>query len=142
MTTRYYLATLHHGVVLGTGNKSEAMVGYVTKYGDGGVDLLPLVDLYKDEVRSLARVLGVPAPIVTKAPSAGLWPGQTDEAELGLRYDQLEAALRASEQGDRAGVEAALAERVLGMVRATEHTRRAIPAFCRGTAPAGAGQVE
>lgn len=97
MTTLYYLANLRNGLVVGIGNKSEALVGYFTKYGDGGVDVLPIAILYKHEVRALARVLGVPEPILSKAPSAGLWAGQTDEGELDMNYDQLDAALIAIE---------------------------------------------
>jgi NAD+ synthase len=131
MTTLYYLANLHNGVVVGTGNKSEAMVGYFTKYGDGGVDLLPIADLYKHEVRRLARVLGVPEPIITKPPSAGLWAGQTDEAELGLSYEQLDAALAAIESGNTTGVDAAVRDRVQSLVNASAHKRQAIPTFRR-----------
>jgi NAD+ synthase len=136
MTTLYYLANLRNGVVVGTGNRSEAEIGYFTKYGDGGVDLLPIVDLYKHEVRALARALGVPEPIVTKAPSAGLWAGQTDEAEIGLTYDQLDAALAALERGQGEAVEPAIRDRVVPLLRASEHKRRPVPAFLR-TAPAG-----
>ena len=136
MTTLYYLANLHNGIVVGTGNKSEALIGYYTKYGDGGVDLLPIVDLYKHEVRALARVLGVPEPIITKAPSAGLWQGQTDEAEIGLSYDQLDAALIAIEYGRAETLDPQIRERVLGMRQASEHKRRPVPAF-RRSEPAG-----
>ncbi len=136
MTTLYYLANLRRGIVVGTGNKSEALIGYFTKYGDGGVDLLPIVDLYKHEVRALARALGVPEPIITKAPSAGLWAGQTDEAEIGLTYDQLDAALAALERGQGEAVEPAIRDRVVPLLRASEHKRRPVPAFHR-TAPAG-----
>jgi NAD+ synthase len=131
MTTLYYLANLHNGLVVGTGNKSEAMVGYFTKYGDGGVDLLPIADLYKHEVRRLARVLGVPEAIITKPPSAGLWVGQTDEVELGLSYEQLDAALAAIESGNKTGVDAAVRVRVQSLVNASAHKRQAIPVFRR-----------
>jgi NAD+ synthase len=139
MATLYYLANRRNGLVVGTGNRSEALVGYFTKYGDGGVDLLPLADLYKHEVRELARELGVPEPVVAKPPSAGLWPGQTDEGELGMTYDQLDAALAAIERGDPRGVDPAVYERVRGLVRTTEHKRRPVPAFRRGAAVAGCG---
>jgi NAD+ synthase len=131
MTTLYYLANLGNGLVVGTGNRSEAEIGYFTKYGDGGVDLLPIVDLYKHEVRALARQLGVPAEVIAKPPSAGLWPGQTDEAEIGLAYDRLDAALAALERGATGGVEASVLERVQGLRRASEHKRRPTPAFRR-----------
>ncbi len=131
MTTLYFLANLHNGVVVGTGNKSEAAIGYFTKYGDGGVDLLPIADLYKFEVRALARELGVPEPVIAKAPSAGLWQGQTDEAEIGLSYDQLDAALDAIERGEADTLDPQTRERVLGLQRTSEHKRRPVPAFRR-----------
>ncbi|MGH2561989.1 MAG: NAD+ synthase [Thermomicrobiales bacterium] len=131
MTTLYYLANLRNGLVVGTGNKSEAMIGYFTKYGDGGVDLLPIVDLYKHEVRSLARELGVPEPVIAKPPSAGLWPGQTDEGEIGLSYDELDCALVAIAVNDTASVPAAHLDRVEAMMHGSEHKRRSVPAFRR-----------
>ena len=77
-------------LVCGTGNRVELTVGYFTKHGDSGVDLLPLGDLLKGEVRELARLLEVPAPIIEKPPSAGLWEGQTDEGEMGFSYEELD----------------------------------------------------
>lgn len=74
-------------LVTGTGNKSEILLGYFTKYGDGGVDLLPIGDLYKTSVYDLGREVGLPGEVLTRAPTAGLWEGQTDEAELGFTYD-------------------------------------------------------
>jgi NAD+ synthase len=134
MATLYFLANLRNGIVAGTGNKSEASIGYFTKYGDGGVDLLPIVDLYKHEVRALARALGVPRPVIEKAPSAGLWQGQTDEAEIGLSYDQLDAALTALDGGRAEEIHPATRERVLNLRRSSEHKRRPVPAFRRATA--------
>lgn len=99
MTMLYGRANLVSGLVIGTGNKTELMTGYFTKYGDGGVDLLPLGGLYKTTVWELARQLQVPDRIIVKTPSAGLQLGQTDEAELGLSYLQLDAILRAQETG-------------------------------------------
>ena len=93
MTSLYYLANRYNGLVVGTGNKTELAIGYFTKYGDGGVDVLPLGDLDKTAVRGLARALGVPEAVISKAPSAGLWEGQTDEAEIGVTYDELDRAL-------------------------------------------------
>lgn len=87
----YYVANEANLLVLGTSNLSEITVGYFTKWGDSAVDLRPLADLTKTQVRRLARELGVPERIIAKAPSAGLWPGQTDEAELGLTYEQIDA---------------------------------------------------
>ncbi|KXG78227.1 NH(3)-dependent NAD(+) synthetase [Fervidicola ferrireducens] len=90
MITLYYYAALNNFLVVGTGNKSELTVGYFTKYGDGGVDLLPLGNLVKRQVRELARYLEIPQDIIEKPPTAGLWEGQTDESEMGITYDQLD----------------------------------------------------
>ncbi|PRX30406.1 NAD+ synthase [Orenia metallireducens] len=90
MTTLYYYASLNGYLVVGTDNRSELKLGYFTKFGDGGIDLAPLGNLVKSEVREVARVLGVPEKIITKAPSAGLWAGQTDESELGITYEEVD----------------------------------------------------
>mgnify|MGYP001414956923 CR=1 FL=1 len=94
MTALYYVANEYNYLVVGTGNATELALGYFTKYGDGGVDLLPLGNLSKEEVYGLARYLKLPAGILTKAPSAGLLPGQTDEGELGYSYQALEEVLQ------------------------------------------------
>ena len=86
-------ANLMGRVVMGTGNKSELLVGYFTKYGDGGVDFLPIGDLYKTEVRELAKKVCISKRLIEKAPSAGLWEGQTDEGELGVTYEKLDQIL-------------------------------------------------
>ncbi len=99
MIINYYYANNMNRLVAGTGNKSELMTGYYTKYGDGGVDFLPIGDLYKTEVFELAKFLGVPKRIIEKAPSAGLWIGQTDEGELGITYTKLDTILKALEMG-------------------------------------------
>lgn len=91
MATLYFFANRLHYMVVGSSNRCELGVGYFSKYGDGGVDLMPLGNLVKSQVRDLARYLRIPQAIVDKPPSAGLWPGQTDEAEMGLTYDQLDA---------------------------------------------------
>lgn len=93
MILLYYHANALNRLVAGTGNKSELLVGYFTKYGDGGVDILPIGDLYKTQVRQLAKFLGVPEKIILKTPSAGLWKGQTDEGEIGVTYDLLDKIL-------------------------------------------------
>ena len=94
MTTLYYFANKLNYLVVGTGNKSELMIGYFTKYGDGGADILPLGNLLKSQVRELAEYLGIPKKIIDKPPSAGLWEGQTDEKEIGISYEQLDKYLR------------------------------------------------
>ena len=93
MTTLYYFAGRNQYLVVGTGNRTELPLGYFTKYGDGGVDLLPLGHLVKHEVRELAAHLGVPQSIIDKPPTAGMWQGQTDESELGFSYDDLDRYL-------------------------------------------------
>ncbi len=132
MTSLYYLANRYSGMVVGTGNKTELAIGYFTKYGDGGVDLLPLGDLDKTAVRGLARELGVPERVISKAPSAGLWEDQTDEAEIGVSYDQLDRAL-AGIPGDerKEPIDPATMDRISALVAASEHKRRAIPVFRR-----------
>ena len=90
MLTLYYFANRLKYMVVGSGNRDELSLGYFTKYGDGGVDIQPLGNLLKGQVRELARFLGIPQPIINKPPSAGLWEGQTDEGELGLSYDELD----------------------------------------------------
>ncbi|MET3699970.1 NAD+ synthase [Bacillus oleivorans] len=94
MTTLYAVANNYGYIVVGTDNAAEWHTGYFTKYGDGGVDLVPLVHLTKGEVREMAKYLGVPDDVINKAPSAGLWEGQTDENEMGTTYDMIDAYLR------------------------------------------------
>jgi NAD+ synthase len=89
----YYYANTSRGLVVGTGDKSEIMLGYFTKYGDGACDIQPVADLYKSSVRDLARHLGLPRRIFSKPSSPELWPGQTAEDELGLPYSSLDLVL-------------------------------------------------
>jgi NAD+ synthase len=98
MTVLYAISRERHRLVAGTGNKSELLLGYFTKYGDGGVDLLPIGDLYKTEVWALAEELGLPEAIRRRPPSAGLWDGQTDEAELGASYEEIDRVLHGIEE--------------------------------------------
>jgi NAD+ synthase len=89
-----YDQSAEHGLLpMGTSNKTEFLLGYSTIYGDSGVALHPIADLYKYQVRQLSRELGVPQPVIDKAPSADLWEGQTDEGELGFTYDQVDQVL-------------------------------------------------
>lgn len=131
MIVLYNRAGTQGRLVLGTSNKSELLMGYFTKHGDGAADLEPIGDLYKTEVRELARTLGLPEKLVRKAPSAGLWRGQTDEAEMGISYDRLDAILLGIEQGlpdkdvaERAGAPVQEVERVARMVRMSAHKRK------------------
>ena len=123
MTTLYYVANTLNYMVAGTGNRSELAIGYFTKYGDGGVDLLPIGDLLKSEVRAVAKDLGVPDEIIDKAPSAGLWPGQSDEAEMGFTYGVLENYLSKGAET----VSPALAMKIERLIRRSEHKRALAP---------------
>jgi NAD+ synthase len=129
MMTLYYLANARNYLVAGTGNRTELMVGYFTKYGDGGVDLLPIGSLYKWQVRELARELGVPQPIIDRPPSAGLWAGQTDEDEIGISYADLDAILEALARGERPQQDKQLVDKVKHMVTISEHKRNLAPIF-------------
>lgn len=93
MIALYDLSAVEKALVVGTSNKTEILLGYSTLWGDMAAAIQPLGDLYKCEVRALARHLGVPAPIIDKAPSADLWDGQTDEGELGFTYDDADRVL-------------------------------------------------
>jgi len=93
MIVLYYVANTEGRLVIGTGNKSEILTGYFTVAGDGACDFLPIGDLYKTQVREMARHLGLPPRIVDQTPTAGLWKGQTDEGELGITYDELDRIL-------------------------------------------------
>jgi NAD+ synthase len=129
MAALYALAQMEGYLVAGTGNKSEIMIGYFTKYGDGGVDVEPLGDLYKWQVRQLARAVGVPQPVIDRPPTAGLWAGQTDEGEMGFTYEQVDAALVAIEQGETTGVVPEILARVQKMIADSAH-KRALPPIC------------
>lgn len=102
MTTLYFFAARRMSLVVGTSNKSELKVGYFTKYGDGGADLLPIANLVKTEVREFARYLGIPQRIIDKAPSAGLWAGHNDEAEMGVTYEELDCCILTGECSPKA----------------------------------------
>lgn len=97
MSTLYTIATNYNYLVVGTDNASEYFTGYFTKYGDGGVDIQPIIDFTKAEVREMATVLGVPDEVVQKKPSADLWIGQTDEDEMGTTYDKIDAYIQGEE---------------------------------------------
>lgn len=131
MTVLYYHGQTRGRLVMGTGNKSELFMGYFTKYGDGGVDYQPIGDLYKTQVRALAAEIGLPTRFIEKPPSAHLLPGQTDEDDLGISYEDLDRILLGIEIGmsdqeieGRTGLPASEAARVRGVVTATKHKRR------------------
>jgi NAD+ synthase len=123
MASLYFIANSMSYLVAGTGNRSEITLGYYTKYGDGGVDVLPIGGLLKSEVRALARELGVPQRVITKPPTAGLWVGQTDEAEMGFTYDVLEQYLQ---QGPSA-VAPSVAKRIEKLQQVSDHKRQLPP---------------
>ena len=131
MITLYYLAQTNNYLVLGSGNKTERMVGYSTKYGDAGADLMPLGDIYKTEVWRLARELGVPTEVVERAPSAGLWPGQTDEEELGITYHELDHVLKTMASRESAHISPSALEKVKKMIANSAHKRAMPPIFER-----------
>lgn len=107
MSTLYTIATNYNYLVVGTDNASEWYTGYFTKYGDGGVDLLPIVDLTKAEVFEMAAYLNAPHAVIDKKPSADLWEGQTDEEEMGTSYDKIDAHVKgqAIPEADRIKIE-------------------------------------
>jgi NAD+ synthase len=135
MAAAYFEANTTDRLVLGTSNRTELLLGYFTKHGDGGSDLLPLGDLYKTEVRALATALGVPDSIVRKPATADLWRDQTDVDDLGAPYGTLDGVLwELVEEGRdveaaarRLGVDRALVERVAAMKEASAHKRTLPP---------------
>ena len=129
MIALHYLAAARHYLVCGAGNRSELTIGYFTKFGDGGVDLLPIGGLLKCQVRELAQQLDVPQAVIARPPTAGLWPGQTDEAEMGLLYPELDAAIQAMDRGDTSGVPPEILDRVQRLKAASAHKRAVPPIF-------------
>jgi NAD+ synthase len=136
MSVLYTYANRHDARVLGTTNKSEWMVGYFTKFGDAGSDLEPIIGLYKQQVFGLARFLGIPAEIVDRVPTAGLWSGQTDEGEMGITYVKLDQILCGIEMGidedeiiSACGVSEGEVHLVEGMIARSMHKRIQSPFF-------------
>ncbi len=117
MLNLYYFANQLKYMVVGSSNKSELTVGYFSKYGDGGINIMPLGNLVKEQVRELAAFLGIPSEIITKPPSAGLWPGQTDEDDLGFSYQELDRYLVTGEASDE------VRGRIESMSAASNHKR-------------------
>ncbi len=129
MASLYYYANILNYLVAGTGNKSERMVGYFTKYGDGGADLLPLGDLTKTQVWKLARELGIPRRVIDRPPSAGLREGQTDEEDLNIRYRDLDRIIVSLENGSEPGGSAARLGYVKERIARSKHKRCGPPIF-------------
>ena len=121
MLTLYFYANQLQYLVVGSGNRSELAVGYFTKYGDSGVDILPLGNLVKSQVKGLASFLGIPQEMIDKSPSAGLWPGQTDEGELGLSYEELDRYLTSGKAPDR------IKQKIEHMIASSSHKRHPPP---------------
>ena len=119
MIILYCFSNQIKGRVIGTGNKSEIEVGYFTKYGDGGVDLEPIGDLYKTDIYEIAKRLGISKKIIDKKPSAELWEGQTDEEDLGLSYEQLDKILKKKLNHEKVQV----------LRKNSEHKRKTPPIF-------------
>ena len=124
MVTLYAIAQSKNLLVCGTSNRSEYETGYFTKYGDSGVDLMPLAGFLKREIREMARILHVPERIIAKAPSAGLYAGQTDENDMGFTYETLDEYLASGRIEDEKA-----RERIDVMRRRSEHKRKPIPIF-------------
>ncbi|MDD5560959.1 MAG: NAD+ synthase [Candidatus Omnitrophica bacterium] len=124
MSALYYFANKLNYLVCGTGNKSELLVGYFTKYGDGGVDILPIADLFKRQVRKLAQELKIPESIITKPPTAGLWHGQTDEGEMGITYNELDDILDKFCNNKKQAVGSTKVNKIKKMYSESEHKRR------------------
>lgn len=132
------------GLVAGTGNKTESLIGYTTIYGDSACAFNPIGDLYKSQVRQLAQAMGVPEAVIRKAPSADLWPGQTDESEVGFVYAEVDRILywlidkrRTSDEVARRGFAPELVERIERMVAAAEFKRQVPPIAKLGPRTAG-----
>jgi NAD+ synthase len=133
MCILYYFANKEGLLVVGTGNKSEYLQGYFTRYGDIACDLLPLGNLYKTEVKELAKELGVSEKIIKKVPTAGLWKGQTDEEDLGISYYELDKILPLLERNltldevqENAGLEKEKIKRVKERLERTEFKRNPV----------------
>lgn len=132
------------GLVVGTGNKTESLIGYTTLFGDSACAFNPIGDLYKSQVRQVAAAIGVPEEIIRKAPSADLWPGQTDEAEAGFSYPELDRLLfwmidkrRTDEELAAMGFAAATIDRVKRMVAVSEFKRQVPPVAKLGPRTSG-----
>jgi len=144
MAVLYDRSVTWGGLVVGTGNKTESLIGYTTLFGDSACAFNPIGDLYKSQVRQVAAAIGVPDAVIRKAPSADLWPGQTDESEAGFSYPELDRLLfwridkrRSVEEVVALGFDAALVERVDRMVATSEFKRQVPPIAKLGPRTAG-----
>ena len=121
MTILYAYAQKVGGLVIGTDNKDERYTGYFTKYGDGGVDLLPIVHLLKREVVEACKIYGISDRLAERVPTAGLFEGQTDETEMGVKYEDLDNYLLGKEIDQKSK------ERIEHLHRISEHKRAPLP---------------
>jgi NAD+ synthase len=144
MSVLYDRSVTWGGLVVGTGNKTESLIGYTTVFGDSACAFNPVGDLYKSQVRQMAEAIGVPDAIIRKAPSADLWPGQTDETESGFSYPVLDRLLfwlidkrRSIDEVVALGFDRALVERVDRMVAGAEFKRQVPPIAKLGPRTAG-----
>jgi NAD+ synthase len=144
MAVLYDRSVTWGGLVVGTGNKTESLIGYTTIFGDNACAFNPIGDLYKSQVRQVAAAIGVPETIIRKAPSADLWPGQTDESEAGFSYPQLDRLLfwridkrRSVDEVVAMGFPADMVERVDRMVAGAEFKRQVPPIAKLGPRTAG-----
>jgi NAD+ synthase len=144
MTVLYDRSVTWGGLVVGTGNKTESLIGYTTLFGDSACAFNPIGDLYKSQVRQVAAAIGVPEQIIRKAPSADLWPGQTDESEAGFSYPVLDRLLfwrvdkrRSDEEMAALGFDPALVARVDRMIATSEFKRQVPPIAKLGPRTAG-----
>jgi len=144
MAALYDRSVTWGGLVVGTGNKTESLIGYTTVYGDSACAFNPIGDLYKSQVRQVAAAIGVPDRIIRKAPSADLWPGQTDESEAGFSYPELDRLLfwridkrRSIDEVVGLGFAREMVERVDRMVAAAEFKRQVPPIAKLGPRTAG-----
>ena len=144
MAVLYDRSTTWGGLVVGTSNKTESLIGYTTLFGDSACAFNPIGDLYKSQVRQLAAAMGVPEAIIRKAPSADLWPGQTDEAEAGFSYPVLDRILywridrrRTDEEMAALGFDPELVRRVDRMIASSEFKRQVPPIAKVGPRTAG-----
>jgi NAD+ synthase len=144
MTVLYDASVTWGGLVVGTGNKTESLIGYTTLFGDSACAFNPVGDLYKTQVRQLSLAVGVPDAILRKAPSADLWPGQTDEAEAGFTYHELDRLLfwmidrrRSAAELEALGFDPATIARIERMVAGSEFKRQVPPVAKLGPRTAG-----
>ena len=134
----YYYANAKNFLVLGSSDKSEFLIGYFTKFGDGAADLLPIVSLYKTQIRQFAKLIGVPDAIISKKSSPSLWEGHVAESELGVSYEQIDSVLHCivdknlspDETAASTGIEPSVVDKIYKLYKKNEH-KRITPTVCQ-----------